>query len=83
MQIENHKEEVPFGIYEERFKGLDPVEAASRTGAAWDGTEFTVKLLGREFAISHPEYAIRATSVKMLRVCTILTAHGSTKAKTP
>ena len=60
MQIENHKEEVPFGIYEERFKGLDPVEAASRTGAAWDGTKFTVKLLGREFAISHPQYAIRA-----------------------
>ena len=60
MQIENHKEEVPFGIYEERFKGLDPVEAASRTGAAWDGTEFTVKLLGRELAISHPQYAIRA-----------------------
>ena len=60
MQIENHKEEVPFGIYEERFKGLDPVEAASRTGAAWDGTEFTVKLLGRELAIRHPQYAIRA-----------------------
>ena len=60
MQIENHKEEVPFGIYEERFKCLDPVEAASRTGAAWDGTKFTVKLLGREFAISHPQYAIRA-----------------------
>ena len=60
MQIENHKEEVPFGIYEERFKGLDPVEAAERTGAAWDGTEFTVKLLGRELAIRHPQYAIRA-----------------------
>ena len=60
MQIENHKEEVPFGFYEEKFKTLDPVEAAERTGAAWDGKEFTVKLLGREFAIKHPEYAIRA-----------------------
>ena len=27
---------------------------------AWDGKEFTVSLLGRDFAISHPDYAIRA-----------------------
>ena len=60
MQIENHKEEVPFGFYEEKFKSLDPVEAAGRTGAAWDGKEFTLTLLGRSFAISHPQYAIRA-----------------------
>ena len=60
MQIENHKEEVPFAHYEEQFRNLDPVEAAARTGAAWDGKEFTVKLLGREFAIAHPDYAIRA-----------------------
>ena len=59
MQIENHKEEVPFGFYEEKFKTLDPVEAASRTGTPWDGKEFTVTLLGRQFAIKHPEYAIR------------------------
>ena len=60
MQIENHKEEVPFAHYEERFAKLDPAEAAARTGAAWDGKEFYVNLLGREFAISHPVYAIRA-----------------------
>ena len=61
MQIENHKEEVPFAHYEEAFRQLDPAAAAARTGAKWDGTEFYVNLLGREFAISHPEYAIRAT----------------------
>ena len=60
MQIENHKEEVPFAHYEEQFKKLDAAEAAARTGAAWDGKEFYVNLLGREFAISHPDYAIRA-----------------------
>ena len=60
MQIENHKEEVPFAHYEERFGGLDAQEAAERTGAKWDGKEFYVNLLGREFAISHPVYAIRA-----------------------
>ena len=60
MQIENHKEEVPFAHYEQLFRSLDPLAAAVRTGAKWDGKEFYVNLLGREFAISHPEYAIRA-----------------------
>ena len=60
MQIENPKEEVPFAHYEQLFRSLDPQEAAERTGAKWDGKEFYVNLLGREFAISHPEYALRA-----------------------
>ena len=60
MQIENHKEEVPFAHYEERFRTLDPAEAAERTDAKWDGSEFYVNLLGREYAITHPDYAIRA-----------------------
>ena len=66
MQIENHKEEVPFAHYEELFKALDPQVAAARTGAKWDGKEFYVNLLGREFAISHPDYAIRALDVGKL-----------------
>ena len=61
MQIENHKEEVPFAFYEEKFRSLEPASVAQRlTGVKWDGKEFTVKLLGRDYAISHPEYAIRA-----------------------
>ena len=59
MQIENHKEEVPFAHYEEQFKNLDPQEATQRTGVNWDGKEFYVNLMGREYAISHPVYAIR------------------------
>ena len=61
MQIENHKEEVPFGYYEEKFKELSPEEVAGRLkNVKWDGKEFYVNLLGREFALSHPVYAIRA-----------------------
>ena len=60
MQIENHKEEVPFAHYEERFRTLEPAAAAARTNVKWDGKEFYVNLIGREFAISHPDYAIRA-----------------------
>ena len=66
MQIENHKEEVPFAHYEEQFRALNPEEAASRMGAKWDGKEFYVNLLGREFAISHPDYAIRALATYRL-----------------
>ena len=61
MQIENHKQEVPFAHYEELFKKLNPADAAERLNTVkWDGKEFYVNLLGREFAISHPDYAIRA-----------------------
>ena len=61
MHVENHKEEVPFAHYEEKFRELNPAEAAQRLqDAKWDGKEFTLRLLGRSFAISHPDYAIRA-----------------------
>ena len=60
MQIENNKEEVPFSYYENLFRALDPVDAVARTGAKWDGKEFYVNLINREYAISHPDYAIRA-----------------------
>ena len=60
MQIENHKEEVPFSYYENLFRDLDPAEAAQRTNVKWDGNEFYVNLLGKEYAISHPDYALRA-----------------------
>ena len=62
MQIENHKEEVPFAFYEEKFRDLVPAEVTGRvTDVKWDGKEFYVNLLGREFALAHPDYAIRAT----------------------
>ena len=30
MEIENNKEEVPFGFYEEKFRNLNPDDAAAR-----------------------------------------------------
>ena len=61
MQIENHKEEVPFAHYEEKFRALEPASVLERLkDVKWDGKEFTLNLLGRDFAISHPEYSIRA-----------------------
>ena len=60
MEIQNHKEEVPFAHYAEKFRQLDPLDAAQRLkDVRWDGQELTLALLGRTYAISHPEYAIR------------------------
>lgn len=59
---QNNKDEVPFSYYEEKFASLDPQEVLTRIpDAKWDGTHFTVTLLGRSFQISHPTYAIAAT----------------------
>lgn len=61
MQIENNKEEVPFSYYEGLFQKLDPQDVISRLGdVKWDGKEFYANLLGRQYAIAHPEYNIRA-----------------------
>ena len=61
MQIENHKEEVPFAFYEEKFRSLEPGSVLERLSAVkYENGEFIVKLLGQEYAIAHPDYAIRA-----------------------
>ena len=61
MQIENHKEEVPFAHYEELFRKADPAEIAARLSyVRWDGQEFFLTLLGREYAASHPGCEVRA-----------------------
>ena len=62
MQIENHKEEVPFSHYTELFAKLDPAEAVSRLpfvsfAEGW----FTVELLGGTYRIAWPEYALECS----------------------
>lgn len=61
MQIENHKEEVPFAHYEQLFRQLEPEATVNRLKSVrWADGKFYVNLLGREFAITHPDYAIEA-----------------------
>ena len=62
MQIQNHKEEVPFEHYVEKFRALDPQEASRRTGTAFEAEQgtFFVRLLGVNYRIAWPEYAISA-----------------------
>ena len=59
MQIENHKEEVPFSYYEELYKKINPDEVAGRLSyVTFEDGHFTVKLLGRTYRLGWPEYSI-------------------------
>ena len=60
MQVENHKEEVPFEHYREKFAALDPQEACARLGVPFENGEITVRLLGVTYHIAHPSAAVRA-----------------------
>ena len=82
MHIENHKEEIPFSFYEEKFKSLDPADVIARLPFVTfaDGT-FTVELLGQRYAITWPEYSI--TPAPALPVQTFLLRRlleGTTRA---
>lgn len=67
MQVENHKEEVPFSYYEGLFRDLKPEDALLRLPSVpFDGAKFTLTLLGRTYDISWPEYAITARDEKPL-----------------
>ena len=61
MQIENHKEEVPFSFYEEKFRALDPSDVTGRLPfVTFDGEAFSMELLGRSYRITWPVYSIEA-----------------------
>lgn len=60
MEIENHKEEVPFAHYQELFAAADPQEILGRLpGISFDGKELSVTLLGKKCFVSFPEGSFR------------------------
>lgn len=60
MQVENNKEGVPFEYYLGLYEKLDPWEASARTGAAFDGEAFTLRLVNAEYRLTWPNYTITA-----------------------
>lgn len=60
MQIENHKEEIPFEYYLEKYEKLDPKEVSQRCGIPYneETREFTIHLMGYEYDLSFPEFDI-------------------------
>ena len=70
MEIENHKEEVPFAHYEALFKDLNPQEVLERLpDVGFDGGAFHVTLLGRGFSITYPgcEFSAKAAICRASR----------------
>ena len=73
MQVENHKEEVPFEHYVEKFRTLTPENVAERLpDVPFDGQAFTLTLLGKTYRISWPEYAIEGDHIPPLPTQTFL-----------
>ena len=73
MQVENHKEEVPFEHYVEKFRTLTPENVAERLpDVPFDGKAFTLTLLGKTYRISWPEYAIEGDRIPPLPTQTFL-----------
>lgn len=62
MEIENHKEEVPFEHYLEKYQSLDPVEAAQRLNIMYDekNQKFSFRFLGHAYEAVYPEFQIIA-----------------------
>lgn len=63
MQIENHKEEIPFAHYCEKFARLDGQEAARRLNLPYENGIFSVTLFGSAYRIHHPAYAIEGGGI--------------------
>lgn len=61
MEIENHKEEVPFAYYLEKYRSLDPEEAAQRLNILYDANEgkFCFRFMGHEYEADYPVFAVR------------------------
>ena len=53
----NNKTELPLNHYLERFRAGEPGEMAARTGAAWDGEKFTLRICGEEKTVTWPDFA--------------------------
>lgn len=57
----DNKERIPFTHYLEEFQALDPETASLRSGIPYDKDkkEFALRMLGKEFLISWPEFEVR------------------------
>ena len=71
MELENHKEEVPFEHYLEKYKSLDPEEAAQRLNILYDASagRFQLRFMGREYQVDYPAFAVRPADPEERRIC--------------
>lgn len=60
----NNLIEQPTTHYKALFASGDPAEMAERTGAAWDGERFTLRVLDEEKTVGWPDFADEGWSDK-------------------
>lgn len=58
MERKNQKEMRPFSYYLEQYTQIDPMSAAIRLDIAFDGNAFVLTMLGCEYRLTYPVYAI-------------------------
>ena len=58
MEIINNKEEVPFSYYADLFAKADPAEISRRLGLPFAEGGFALRLLGKDYQVSHPDAVI-------------------------
>ncbi|MDR1909002.1 MAG: DUF3786 domain-containing protein [Spirochaetaceae bacterium] len=58
---ENRKEAVPYAHYLERYRALNPHEAAGRCGLPFDEKTgaFSLRFMGTPYAVPHPDFDLR------------------------
>lgn len=61
MEIENHKEEVPFEYYLEKYSALNPEEAAARLNILYDAEtrKFRFRFMGLEYEAGYPKFDVK------------------------
>ena len=59
----NNKEELPLEYYLAKYRQGDPEEMALRCRLPFDGSRFTITLMGDTFSISHPDFSIQGPRV--------------------
>ena len=66
MEIENHKEEVPFEHYLEKYGSLDPEEAAQRLNILYDAKtqKFQFRFMGHKYEVSYPAFDVQIVDME-------------------
>ena len=69
--VQNNKEMVPFEHYVGRFRLIDPAEAAARCGVRFEAGKFRVRLLGVDYDVAWPEFAIASETADGLALSSL------------
>lgn len=55
--VKDNLHEQPIEFYTAKYREADPAEIADRIGIPYDGKYFTIRYMGEELKVAHPEFA--------------------------